>query len=191
MGTVSQEILSESYPIIDRLAKSRSSNGSFAYYENQDIYQEVWCMCLEALGRYDPTIGPIENYLVSHVTNRLKNLKRDRYFRPGSDVVTSGLALDRMNLVNALPLYCGDVVEYGMSLCSSFINIDPVDNILRDETLIYIIERLPDDLLEPFGELINNNRVRSPLVEEIRQKVVEILKEKENNAQDGEQKIII
>ncbi|KKN91105.1 hypothetical protein LCGC14_0219700 [marine sediment metagenome] len=172
--TVSQEILDEAGPIIGRLAKSRSANGSFAYYEKTDVYQEVWCMCLEALERYDPKIGPIENYLVRHVTNRLKNLKRDRYFRPGSDIPTSGLARTRMNLVNALPLD-GDIGEKGVFLCSASTNVDPAEYIMCSETLLYIRQRLPENLSEPFEELICNNKVCRTLVEEIRQKVAEIL----------------
>jgi len=178
---VNQNILDEAYSIIERLAKSRSANGAFAYYENNDVYQEIWCMCLEALERYDSQIGPIENYLVRHVTNRIKNLKRDRYFRPGSDISTSGLARVRMNLINALPLDGGDIAVQGVLLCSTTASVEPVEYILCNETLIYIREQLPDDLCESFEELIGNNRVRSPLVEEVRQKVAEILSERDNN----------
>ena len=180
MTMVSQAILDEAYSIIERLAKSRSANGSFAYYESPDIYQEIWCMCLEALDRYDPTIGPIENYLVRHITNRLKNLKRDKYFRPGSDISSSGLARTRMNLVNALPLGGGNFAEQGSILCSSSISVNPIDYMLRDETLIYIRERLPDHLRESFEDLICNNRILSPLIDEIRQKVAEILSKRED-----------
>ena len=181
--TVSQTILDEAYPIIERLAKSRSANGAFAYYENCDVYQEIWCMCLEALDRYDPNIGPIENYLVRHVTNRLKNLKRDKYFRPGSDIPTSGLARTRMNLINALPLDGGDIAVQGVLLCSTAASVEPIEYILCDETLVYIREHLPDDLCEPFEELIGNNRVRSSLAEEVRQSVAEILSKRENSVE--------
>lgn len=175
---ISQELLDAASPVIEKLAKSRSANGAFAYYENQDIYQEIWCMCLEAMSRYDPTIGPIENYLVRHVTNRLKNLRRDKYFRPGSDVPTSGLARTRMNLVNALPLDCG---ENGVLLCSTSISIDPVDHIICAETLSYIRKRLPKTLLEPFEELVGNNKVRNPLAEEVRQEVAKILSDRDDD----------
>jgi hypothetical protein len=181
---VSKELLNEAHPIIERLAKTRSANGAFAYYENGDVYQEIWCMCLEALGRYDPMIGPIENYLVRHVTNRLKNLKRDRYFRPGSDISSSGLARIRMNLVNALSLGGGDIAEQGMLLCSTSANVEPIEYILCDETLEYIWERLPENLIEPLKELIGNNKIRSPLVEEVRQKIAEILSERDRYVGD-------
>jgi len=178
--TVSQKILDEAYPIIERLAKSRSANGAFAYYENNDVYQEIWYMCLETLDRYIPTRGPIENYLVTHVTNRLKNLKRDKYFRPGSDIPSSGLARIRMNLINALPLGEGDIAEHGILLGSTQIGIDPIGQVLCNETLAYIQERLPDYLYDSFGELIGHNKVRTPLVDEIRQRVAEILSERES-----------
>ncbi len=181
---INQQVLDSAYPIIERLANNRSANGAFAYYEKGDVYQEIWCMCLEALDRYDSRIGPIENFLVRHVTNRIKNLKRDKYFRPGRDIPTSGLARTRMNLVNALSLGGGDIAEQGVLLGSASINIDPIDFILCDETLIYIRERLPDTLREPFEELLGNNRLRSPLIEEIRQKVAEILLEREKDVGD-------
>lgn len=179
--TVSKAILDKAYPVIERIASSRSANGAFAYYENGDVSQEVWRMCLEALERYDSNIGPIENYLVRHVTNRLKNLKRDSYFRPGSDASSSGLARTRMNLVNALPLGGGDIAEQGVLLGSTPVNINPIDYLLCDETLAYIRDRLPDDLSESFEDLIGNNRVRSPIVDEIRQKVAEILNERDRD----------
>lgn len=182
--TVSQTILNEANPIIERLAKARSAHGSFAYYETNDVYQEIWCMCLEALDRYNPKIGPIENYLTIHVTNRVKNLKRDKYFRPGSDIPTSGLARVRINLVNALPLGRGDIAEHGVLLCSTAININPVEYIICDETLTYIRQHIPDELRESFEDLLGNNKIRSPLVEEIRQKVAEILIERDNNVED-------
>ncbi len=181
---VPQKILDEAHPIIEKLAKSRSSNGSFAYYEDNDVYQEIWYMCLEALGRYDPTIGPIENYLVRHVTNRLKNLKRDKYFRPGSCVSTSGLARTRMNLVNALPLGGGDIAENGMFLCGAPINIEPIEFMLCHETLVYIKERLPENLIESFEDMIGNNKIRSPLAEVVRQNIAEILIDRKDDVED-------
>jgi len=182
--TISQETLSEAYPLIERLATSRSANGAFAYYGRDDVSQEVWVMCLDAMERYDPAIGPIENFLVRHVSNRIKNLKRDNYFRPGYNAPSSGLARTRMNLVNALPLGCDDTTEQGIILGSTPINIDPMEYLLCDETLQYIRERLPDHMREPFEKLIGNNRICSSVKEEVRQMVAEILAEREDDVGD-------
>lgn len=181
---VNQKILDEAYPIIEKLAKARSAKGAFAYYANMDVSQEIWCMCLEALERYNPEIGPIENYLVRHVTNRLKNLKRDKYFRPGSDVSSSGFARTRMNLVNALPLGGADMAEQCVLLCGTPISVDPIQRLLCEETLAYVKDRLSDELLEPFGDLLSNNKVRSQTVDLIRQQVAEILIERDEDVDD-------
>jgi DNA-directed RNA polymerase specialized sigma24 family protein len=177
---LNQSVLDEAYPIIEKLAKSRSRNGGFAYYEPDDVYQEIWGMCLDAIDRYDPTTGPIENFLVVHVTNRLKNLKRDNYFRPGNDVVSSGLARTRMDLINALPL--NDEVADNRSLwCSVSPNDDPADRLSCNETVEYIIDRLPDHLTEVFESLLNNSPVRTVLLDEVRHCVADILIDREEH----------
>jgi len=175
MKNVDDDLISEATPIIHKLASSRSSNGSFAYFEDQDIYQEIWRMCLDALKRYDRDKGPIENYLVRHVTNRMRNLRRDRYFRPGYDMSTSGLAKTRMDLVNALSIDESIIDDSIFPLCSSAFNIDPLGLILCEETIIYIQGELSGYLLESFNELLGNNHIRKPILEELREKIAEIL----------------
>lgn len=180
-----QDLLDEAYPIIDRLAKIRSINGSFAYYDSQDVSQEVWCMCLDAMDRYDPQIGPIENYLARHVSNRMKNLKRDRYFRPGHDIESSGLARIRMNLVNAIPLG-PDTSEDGTFLCSTANSVEPVQYLICNESLISIIDQLSDDCRSTVDELLGNNPVKGFLLDELRQEVTEILREMDDNVEKQE-----
>lgn len=178
---LTQETLDDAYPVIEKLATNRSRNGDFAYYEPADVYQEIWGMCLDAMNRYDVGMGQIENFLVVHVTNRLKNLKRDKYFRPGDDVVTSGLARNRMDLVNALPLDHSEMVENCSVWCSTSPGIDPAEYILCCETVEYILDRLPERLKPEFESLINNNKIRGVVLDEIRNRVAEILIDKEKN----------
>lgn len=52
----------------------------FGYYDLEDIRQEAYIFGLEALNRYD-TSRPLENFLYSHIKNRLINFKRDKYHR--------------------------------------------------------------------------------------------------------------
>lgn len=53
---------------------------SFGYFDSDDIRQEAYIFGLEALPRYDPS-RPLENFLYSHMKNRLINFKRDKYHR--------------------------------------------------------------------------------------------------------------
>lgn len=174
-----QALLDEAYPIIKYIADIRRKNGAFAYFTNDDISQEVWAMCLDALERYDASIGPLENYLVSHVSNRLKNLKRDKYFRPGSDVATSGYAHVRINLVNALPLDGGDVDSRHVVFGSSFINIDPLERTICNETLEYLRSNLSDGFLDAFDDLVNGNKIRKTLTDSVRMEVSRLLAERD------------
>jgi hypothetical protein len=52
----------------------------FSYHEIDDIEQEGFMIGMEALERYD-TSRPLENFLAVHIKNRLKNFKRDNFFR--------------------------------------------------------------------------------------------------------------
>lgn len=189
---LTKEILECAYPVIERLATSRSRSGGFAYYESDDVYQEIWGMCLDAMDRYDVDMGPVENFLVVHVTNRLKNLKRDKYFRPGDDITTSGLARNRMDLVNALPLGCNDeMVENCSVWCSASRGTDPVEYVLCNETIEYISDRLPEQLKDAFESIINNNnKIRKGTLDEIRHRVTDILIDKERDVRSQSQKIV-
>jgi len=178
---ISQILIDQAQPIIEKIATARQAGNPFAYFEPKDLYQETWFMCLEALERYDPDIGPLENYLNRHVANRMKNLMRDRYFRPGYDVATSGHARTKMNLVNALPLDCGDAIEDGVLLGSSQVGSDPTESLLCEETIDYIYDRLPSEFIEVFEDMLGNNKIRKPLEDEVLAEIAKILVDREDD----------
>ena len=181
----SRETTDFAHPIIEKIAKARRATGAFAYYEDKDVYQEVWCMCLAALDRYDPALGPLENYLNRHVANRMKNLRRDKYFRPGFDISSSGHAWVRMNLINALPIDNCDTIEEGTLLGSARDNCEPIHFLLCEETLNYIRSKLPDDLVQPFEDCIGYNTIRKPIILELQEKIAEILTERDQDGNIG------
>lgn len=76
----------EQFQIIQAVAKKIAPRYVFGSYEKEDIEQEAIIMGLDGLKRYDG-IRPLENFLYTHINNRLKNFKRDNYFR-----VTTGNA---------------------------------------------------------------------------------------------------
>ncbi|UCG02444.1 MAG: sigma-70 family RNA polymerase sigma factor [Candidatus Heimdallarchaeota archaeon] len=175
------DILEQAYPIIKKIADIRSKRGAFAYYDKEDIAQEVWYMCLDALDRYDDKIGPLENYLVKHVANRLKNLKRDKYYRPGFNIQTSGLARTRMNLVNALSLIDNRTTAEGTLLGSSSVNVNPIDNIICDETIDCLFSNIPSELCKYMEDLIGNNDIDNSMIDNVRLVVSGILYKKDNS----------
>src|SRR5689334_18040183 len=54
----------------------------FGYHDHEDIKQQGTLFALEAIakGSYDPT-KPLDNFIYSHIKNRLINFKRDKFKR--------------------------------------------------------------------------------------------------------------
>lgn len=72
-----EQVVSTILKISSRLA----SKYTFPNFEQDDISQEAFIIGMEALDRYDG-VRPLENFLSIHIRNRLKNFKRDHYYRP-------------------------------------------------------------------------------------------------------------
>lgn len=68
--------------IINNVANRLARRFRFGYHEIEDIKQEARLLALEGLDDYDG-VRPLENFLWTHVKNRLCNFKRDKYERPG------------------------------------------------------------------------------------------------------------
>ena len=49
----------------------------FTYHDGDDINQMVALYAMDGLARYDPSKGPLENYLYRHCKNRISNARRD------------------------------------------------------------------------------------------------------------------
>jgi len=64
-----------------KVSSRLASKYTFPNYEKGDIAQEAFIIGMEAMNRYDG-IRPLENFLSIHIKNRLKNFKRDNYYRP-------------------------------------------------------------------------------------------------------------
>lgn len=69
--------------IIDTISDFYAPLYTFAYYEVDDIKQEIAIMCLEAYPKYNAAYNTsLLTFLSRHVRNRLLNLRRDKFTRP-------------------------------------------------------------------------------------------------------------
>jgi hypothetical protein len=176
-----KELLKIATPIIKKIANHRK-NSTFAYYEDKDIAQEIWVFCLEALQRFDanraqniPTEDQIEHFLNCHVSNRLKNLMRDKYFRPEKDPLQQRHSQVRINLINALPLdFCGADND-GTLLSGSCSSYDPISHLITEELKSHILAKLPDNLKESFQSLVNGNKVNKKIKGTLQDEIIVIL----------------
>ena len=74
-GMTETQVTEQISIVINRIAPKYTFSG----YEIDDIKQEAFMICMDALTRYD-TSRPLENFLSVHLSNRLKNFVRDNYF---------------------------------------------------------------------------------------------------------------
>lgn len=76
--------------VTQKITQKLSYKFKFGYHEVEDMRQQATIFALEALERYDNT-RPLENFLWTHVRNRLFNYKRDNYQRPDKPCLTCPL----------------------------------------------------------------------------------------------------
>lgn len=76
-GVSEDEFLS----VLDNISKRLGHKFKFGYHSFEDMRQQAAIFALEGLQKYDNT-RPLENFLWTHVRNRLFNYKRDNYQRP-------------------------------------------------------------------------------------------------------------
>ena len=133
---------------ISKVCKKLAPKYVFASYEVDDIEQEAFMMGVEGLDRYD-TNKPLENFMYTHINNRLKNFKRDNYYR--FDYGNAQKIQDRkksiLEPVDITALYCVSTDD------------DTVDNAHLSEMLDLIDKKLTADLRSDYLKL----RTNSPL----------------------------
>lgn len=67
--------------VLDNISKRLGHKFKFGYHSYEDMKQQAAIFALEGLEKYDNS-RPLENFLWTHVRNRLFNFKRDNYQRP-------------------------------------------------------------------------------------------------------------
>lgn len=73
--------------VLDNISKRLSHKFRFAYHDLEDMKQQAAIFAIEGLEKYDNT-RPLENFLWTHVRNRLFNYKRNNYQRPDKPCLT-------------------------------------------------------------------------------------------------------
>jgi DNA-directed RNA polymerase specialized sigma24 family protein len=77
-NNVSEE---EFLSVLENISQRLAYKFNFGYHSIEDMKQQAAIFALEGLKKYDNS-RPLENFLWTHVRNRLFNYKRDNYQRP-------------------------------------------------------------------------------------------------------------
>jgi hypothetical protein len=80
---------------IDNICKKLVYKFKFGYHNVEDMKQQAIIFALEGLKNYDSS-RPLENFLWTHIHNRLFNFKRDNYQRPDKPCLSCPL-YDKFN----------------------------------------------------------------------------------------------
>lgn len=131
--------------VILKVAKRVAHRYTFAYYDKDDIEQEAFIIGVEALENYDSE-HPLENFLSIHIPNRLKNLKRNKYFRLNKeddiDENRQFFNRDKRNLME--PIHLKDNITYDEK---------GFDRIEEEEILTIIKEDMPPTIRSDFSRM--------------------------------------
>lgn len=149
--------------VIDRIAPRYV----FGYYELDDIKQESYIICLEALSKYDKS-RPFENFISKHLSNRLKTLIRDKYSR--SKIESEKHNRLNQNKKNLMDLKSG---EGQNKICEE----DILERMSTNEAIEILMRELPPSMRNNFYRLANGVSIQSSKKNALFEKVKEILGE--------------
>lgn len=75
---------------LNNISRKLAYKFKFGYHDTDDMKQQITVFALEGLKNYDNK-RPLENFLWTHVRNRLFNYKRDNYQRPSKPCLSCPL----------------------------------------------------------------------------------------------------
>lgn len=114
------QVINQILKVVDKIAPKYAFQG----YEVDDIKQEAFIICIEALERYDEN-RPLENFLSVNLSNRLKNFVRDNFSFSNNQ--------ERRNILSPIQLsYEENIIDE---------NVD--DKISADDLEDLILDKLP------------------------------------------------
>lgn len=141
----------------------------FGSYTSEDIEQEAFLMCIDALDRYNGT-APLENFLSRHVKNRILLLKRKEGINYGKDTQYTAI---RYNMLYPLSIDgVNDEKENNLREES-----DILAKLASKEILEYIDTHLSAMLRMDYLKFINGVKLTKTRRDRIKEVLLEILKE--------------
>lgn len=167
-GMTELEVVSKITLVVDRIAPKYAFYG----YSVDDIKQEAFIICIEALNRYDPS-RPLENFLSVNLSNRMKTFVRDNYF-------TASTNEDRKKLAQPAQLDFEDsLIDQKEKYSISYDDLD------RKEIYNVIDANLPASMRLDYLKMLNDVYVCKQRRAEIIETISEMLQDRGLYAKEG------
>lgn len=168
---MNQNITAEQMATIDKVVARTAPKYTFGFYELDDIKQESYIICFDALKNYDNN-RPLENFLSKHLSNRLKDLKRNKYYRHNTNNDNHAkLNLNKKNLMD-LKQFC-QIAEYDHPLEDPELE----EKLTTSEAIESVMENLAPSLRNDFLRMANGVSVTQSKKKAVIDKIKEILGE--------------
>ena len=157
-GMTEEEVIDQITIVVNRIAPRYTFYG----YTVNDIKQEAFIICMDALHRYDNT-RKLENFLSVNLSNRLKNFVRDNHF-------TTNDCAGRINVLRPAQLDNEDLLE---EVC-----IDDQGYDIDMKDMIGIVNRdLPPSMRMDYLRMINDVYIPISRKEDIKVTIKTILED--------------
>jgi DNA-directed RNA polymerase specialized sigma24 family protein len=179
----------------DKVVSLLASSFTFGFYTVEDIKQQARLFAIQAMDRYDPT-RPLDNFLYTHIKNRLINFRRDNFRRNDPPCQGCHASLNGETF-HENKQYCE---KYQAWLKRNFIKqniITPLDisnicdeheantrtessiveDIARDELLALVDMKLPVELRRIYLQMQAGESVPKAKREQVERAVLDILKD--------------
>tara|TARA_Y100000590_G_scaffold90261_2_gene101742 strand:- start:2027 stop:2545 length:519 start_codon:yes stop_codon:yes gene_type:complete len=159
-GMTEQEVVNQIEVVCNRIAPKYTFYG----YTAEDLKQEAFIICMEALNRYDEK-RPLENFLSVNLSNRLKNFVRDHHFIKNDNG-------DRVKVLNPAQLeYENTIVDDDEKFATSYED-------LETKTMVEMInEHLPASIRMDYLRMINDVYITKQRRDEVLEAIEGILRE--------------
>lgn len=159
-GMTEQQVVDQIQLVVDRIAPKYVFYG----YSIDDIKQESFIICVEALNRYDPA-RPLENFLSMNLSNRLKTFIRDNYF-------TGKTSEARKKMIKPAQLdYEDNLIDEDEKFGNSYEKLDM-------QAMVKLVDQyIPASVRMDYLKLLNDVYISKQRREEIIETIKEILKE--------------
>lgn len=141
--------------VINRISPRYTFHG----YELDDIKQEAFIICYNALERYDPKVGPLENFLSINLSNRLKNFIRDNHYRNSNE--------EKKRIMTPIQLSYDHIDK----------NENTQKNLYLKEISDIVDKKLPSHYRSDYLKILAGVALNKKRKLEIMEKIYEILKE--------------
>lgn len=148
-----QQVIDQINVVVNRIAPKYTFNT----YDVEDIKQEAFIICMDALERYDNK-RPLENFLSVHLSNRLKNFVRDNFYTKDEE--------HKKRVLKPQYLSADDVVKYESDyddkleaknmkkVIDKYLPAEHRSNYLKMINDIYIPKRKREELMNLIKELL-------------------------------------